>query len=91
MTSTKVQHEYLFKLDNTTLPKRIGNRLFMWYFNRVLNHNTYRLWRRGRHSNRQLLFAEKNYQPNTQDDVPVKWAETICVYLVDKRPRSSYK
>lgn len=56
-----------------------------------LNNKSYRIRLRGRHSNRKKLYAALGwcYNPNTQNDVPIKYAETISVY-VDIRAKSVF-
>ena len=49
-----------------------------------LNKETYSIRCRGRHSDRQGVFKKYNIQPNHCQDVPVKYAETITVYINKK-------
>ena len=48
-----------------------------------LNKRTYNLVLRGRHSDRRKLYEEigKKYTRYAQNDVPIKHAETIGVYI----------
>jgi len=70
--------EYVFKLDNN-----LASKVFVWFMKKELNKRTYNLVLRGRHSDRRKLYEEigKKYRRYTQNDVPIKHAETIGVYI----------
>ena len=83
----KPQLNHLFKIKN-----KWYNKIFLWYFKRILNTETYKLRFRGRHSDRKELFKKigrtyLKYGGNRNDiPLPRKNAEVLAVYL-DKKQR----
>ena len=71
-------------------PTTIFGMIFYWYFKRVFNYGFWKLRRRGRHPNRQRVFRILKflvgYTPNMDQDVPIKWAKEIAIYVEDKAP-----
>ena len=81
MMSKKQIPIYVFNLKNT-----MANRVFLHWFKKKLNTKRYQLVCRGRHPNRKALYDKKGwkytrYAPN---EIPLKEAKTIGVYLRDK-------
>lgn len=73
---------YLFKLNNN-----IFNKIFLWIVKLKLNSNSYYLIRRGRHPNRKELFKtiNKKYNKDGRNEVPIKYAKTIAIYLIRRK------
>ncbi len=74
--------DYVFKIRNNPIGK-----LFMWYFKRILNTDTYSVVRRGRNENRTKVFKKNNYRPNYCKDVPINMASYYAIYLNRKDER----
>ena len=70
---------YEFKLKHTMM-----NKLFLYYIKKNLNKERYQLVCRGRHPDRKGLFKKKGWKFTTHNEVPIKYAKTIGVYLRDK-------
>ena len=72
---------YLFNIKNTLI-----NKVFLWFVRKKLNKATYNLILRGRHPNRKELFKQIGKMWSTYDhnEVPIKYAKTIGVYLREK-------
>ena len=73
-----VSKEYVFKRKNN-----LTSKAFVWFMRKKLNKKTYSIVLRGRHSDRKKLYEKlgKKYVSYTQNDVPIKYAETIGVYI----------
>ena len=73
---------YVFKLKNTMM-----NKLFLYYIKKNLNKERYQLVCRGRHPERKGLYKKKGLKYSTyNNEVPLKYAKTIGVYIRDKSP-----
>ena len=81
-------YNYIFNLDNTWI-----NKIFLYYVKKKLNKSSYYLVLRGRHPNRKELFEKigKKYSKEGQNDVPIKYAKSIGVYLRMKRRNNKWK
>ena len=73
---------YLFNLKNTLI-----NKVFLWFVRKKLNKTTYNLILRGRHPNSKELFKQigKKWSTYDHNEVPIKYAKTIGVYLREKK------
>jgi|TARA_R100001530_G_scaffold136307_2_gene116337 hypothetical protein len=76
---------YIFKVKNNII-----NRFFIRIVRNKLNKKRYTLVCRGRHSNRKGLYEKHGwkYTKYLQNEVPLKYAETIGIYLRDKNEMS---
>jgi|TARA_R110002012_G_scaffold314323_1_gene526912 hypothetical protein len=63
------------------------NKLFLYYIKKNLNKERYQLVCRGRHPDRKGLYKKKGLKYSTyNNEVPLKYAKTIGVYIRDKSP-----
>jgi len=72
------RYKKLFEVPNTE-----EGRQWINYAKTVLNRKDYYIHLRGRHSNRKFLysFLNKVYSVLGQNEVPLKFAERIAVYI----------
>jgi len=72
---------YVLKLDNTNILKRLSNRIFLKLLRNRFNYESYSMQARGRHSSRDQAFVNNDHKPNSHRDVPVRFAETVAIYI----------
>lgn len=72
---------YVFNLKST-----ITDKIFLHWFRKKLNTKRYQIICRGRHPDRKALYAKRGwkYTKYGQNEVPLRDAKTIGVYLNDK-------
>ena len=73
---------YQFKITGSLLEISDAIAMFKKFFNR----GAYKIRFRGRHSDRSSVFKKHNIRPNFDRDVPVRYAESVCVYI-EKREK----
>lgn len=73
--------KYVLKLNNGNILRRLSNRIFLKLLRSRFNYEAYSMQARGRHSHRDEAFVNNDHKPNSHRDVPVRFAETVAIYI----------
>ena len=82
MANENIRTKAMFVLENTA-----QNRAFLAMFKAMFNNARYKIKVRGRHSDRKAMFKKHKITANRTNDISVKYAEKIAVYVKAKNLR----